>query len=90
MRKLELELISDADINLLFEKGVRGRISYIFKRYLKSTTQNKNQNIFYTETLIIYMTMWCPNIFQQVHSNGKILKMSIQTNTEAIVEKVVL
>ena len=57
MRKLELELISDADINLLFEKGVRGRISYIFKRYLKSTTQNKNQNIFYTETLIIYMTM---------------------------------
>ena len=32
MTKGELELISDADIYLFFEKGMRGRVFYIFKR----------------------------------------------------------
>ena len=31
--KVELELISDADMYLFFEKGMRGGVSYIFKRY---------------------------------------------------------
>ena len=39
MAKVEFELISDTDIYLLFEKDMRGAISYISKRYCK--TNNK-------------------------------------------------
>ena len=55
MTKIELELITDPDVYILFEKGTRGRISYISNRYrkvnnkyLKTYAQNKNQNILYT------------------------------------------
>ena len=33
MTKVELEFISDADLYLFFQKGMRGGISSIFKRY---------------------------------------------------------
>ena len=36
MAKIELELILDADMYLFFEKGMRGRVSYISKRYSKA------------------------------------------------------
>ena len=36
MTKVELERISDADINLFIEKGIRGGISYVNKRYSKA------------------------------------------------------
>ena len=36
MTKGKLELISDADMYLLFEKTMRGRASYISKRYTKA------------------------------------------------------
>ena len=42
-------------------------------------TQNKNQNMLYTQTQIIYMVMQCTNFFQQVDPNGqnqKILETS--------------
>ena len=39
MTKVELELISDADIYLFFEKGVRGGVSYISKRYSKASSK---------------------------------------------------
>ena len=39
MTKVELELISDADMHLFFEKGMRGGVSYISKRHGK--TNNK-------------------------------------------------
>ena len=39
MRKIKLELIPDPDINIFFENGIRGRISYISNRYSK--TNNK-------------------------------------------------
>ena len=52
--KVELELISDADMYLLFEKDMRSRVSCITKDTVKPTTsiwnlmnQNKNQNILY-------------------------------------------
>ena len=33
MTNVELELISDADMYLFFEKGMRGGVTYICKRY---------------------------------------------------------
>ena len=39
MTKNELEVISDADIYSFFEKGMRGGVSYISKRY--SQANNK-------------------------------------------------
>ena len=55
MRKIELEIITDSDMYTFFEKGTRGRISYISNKYTKKTiniwdlmTQNNNQNISYT------------------------------------------
>ena len=35
LTKIELELISDPDMYLFFEKGMRGGVSYIYKRYNK-------------------------------------------------------
>ena len=39
MTKVRIELISDAGIYLLFEKGMRGRVSYISKRYSKANNK---------------------------------------------------
>ena len=33
--------------------------------------QNKNQNILYTQTEIIYMVIQCLNFFKKVDSNGQ-------------------
>ena len=55
MTKIKFELISDLDMYIFFEKGMRGGVSYIYNRnskannkYLNLMTQNKNQNILYT------------------------------------------
>ena len=37
MTEVKLELISDADVYLFFEKGIRGGVSCISKRYNKQT-----------------------------------------------------
>ena len=37
MRKVKLELVSDAEIYLFFDKGLRDRVSYISKRYSKTS-----------------------------------------------------
>ena len=39
MKKVQLELISDADMYLFFEKGMGGRVSYISKRYSKANNK---------------------------------------------------
>ena len=35
MKKVELELVSDKDMYLFFQKGIRGGVSYVSKRYSK-------------------------------------------------------
>ena len=40
MAKVELEKISDSDIHLFIEKGMRGCISYASKRYSKANNEN--------------------------------------------------
>ena len=57
MAKIELELIPDPDVYIFFEKGTRGRISYISNRcskannkYLKSYESKQEQkNIIYLD-----------------------------------------
>ena len=39
MTGVELELISDIDIHLFIEKGMRGSISYIAKRHSKANNK---------------------------------------------------
>ena len=53
--KVKLELISDLDMYLFFEKWLRGWVSYVLIDIVKTTisiwnltTQSKNQNILYT------------------------------------------
>ena len=39
MTKIELEKISDPDKYMFFEQGMRGRVSYINKRYSKANNE---------------------------------------------------
>ena len=39
LAKIELELISDPDMFIFFEKGIKGGISYISKRYSKANNK---------------------------------------------------
>ena len=39
MTKVELDLISDVDMNMFFEKGMTGSVSYIFKRCSKANNK---------------------------------------------------
>ena len=51
-------------------------------------TQNKNQNILYTQAGITYIILQYLIFFQQADSNRYILKTLIQKDTAAIVQKV--
>ena len=42
MTGIELELISDIDMHLFIEKGMRGGISYIAKRHSKANSKYMN------------------------------------------------
>ena len=37
--KVKLELISDLDMYIFFEKNMRGRVSYIYNRYSKANNK---------------------------------------------------
>ena len=39
MTEIELELISDTDMNLFIEKGIRRSISYMTKRFSKANNE---------------------------------------------------
>ena len=58
LTNIELEKISDIDKNLFIEKGLRGGLSYISKRYAKAN--NKHLNDYDTKkpsTFISYLDM---------------------------------
>ena len=62
MTKTELYLISDSDMHLFFEKGMRGRISYIAKRHSKANdrymesydSSEKSKHITYLDANNLY------------------------------------
>ena len=60
MTGVALEKISDPDKNMFFEQGMRGRVSYINKRY-SETSKNKH---------ILYLDELCGNIFLLIILNG--------------------
>ena len=62
MTKVDLEKISNVNMHLSIEAGMRGGISYINKRYSKANNKycpdydkNKPKNYFFTLIRIIYM-----------------------------------
>ena len=66
MTKVQLDLVSDVDMYLLFEKGMRGGVSYISKRFSKASNKyltthysKKMQSIFYSYSKIIYLVVSC-------------------------------
>ena len=63
MTKIEFKLISDADMYLFFEKGMRGRAFYISKRYSKASKRylksyNKKQESKYVIYLDVITWLW--------------------------------
>ena len=74
MTKIELELTSDSDMYLFFEKSLRGKIRYICKRpnkannkYLKSyDTKQESKHIIYLDANNLYdyaISNWCYNYY---------------------------
>ena len=51
--KIELDLISDIDMHLFIEKGMRGSISYIAKRYCKANNKHMKSYDEYKESIYI-------------------------------------
>ena len=95
MTKLQLELISDPDMYIFFQKGMRGGVS--FRLLIGSVkpassiwnlmTQNQNQNIIYTYMQIIYIVIYNKYLFERVDSNGCFLKCLSWINIRAINQK---
>ena len=75
MKKVKLELTSDADMYFLFEKTYE-RWSLLHIYITKQTiiiqsfmTENRSENILYTVRLMIYMVVVCLNFIQILSSN---------------------
>ena len=71
--KVKLELITDPDMCIFFEKVMRGGVSYISNRYsnkyLKSYYPKQESKPIYLDANNLYV-MRCLRFFQQVDSNG--------------------
>ena len=82
--RIELELISDIDMHLFNEKGMRGGISYIVKRhskandkYVKCYDSSEKVNTLLILMQMIYVIGQSVNIFHIVDLNGYIKKKSV-------------
>ena len=60
MTEIELDLISDIDMHLFIEKGIRGGISYISKRFSKAN--NKNMKSFDDKKLSNISCIWIKSL----------------------------
>ena len=75
--KVELELITDPDMYMFFEKGMRCGVSYISNRYSKANNKylksydpkQESKHIIYLDANN-YVVMQCLSFFQQTASNG--------------------
>ena len=77
MTKVELDLISIADMYLFFEKGIRGDVSYVSKiytkrniKYLTSYDPKNQQNVLCTWPTIIYTFTLCQSLLQRLDLSG--------------------
>ena len=61
MTSIKLEKISDIDTYLFIEKGTRGGISYIAKRYVKGN--NKYMNDYEPEKPLAFIITWIKKIY---------------------------
>ena len=75
MEKVELELIPDPDMYIVFEKGTKGGVSYISNRYSKANNKylksydpnQESKHITYLDSNNFY-GLKCLSFFQQVDS----------------------
>ena len=94
IKKVKLELISDLCMYILFEKGMRGGVSYVSNRYSKASNKylktydpkQEFKHLIYLNTNNLYCYL-ITYFFQQVDSNGYILDSFTQTNILVIVQK---
>ena len=93
--KVKLDLISDVEMYLFLEKGMRGGVSYFSKRYRKGnnkylTSMNlKNRlNILHIWTKIIYIIMLCQNLFGPTVLSGGVLQNLTYLNMTMAVSEV--
>ena len=77
MTKVELELVSDYDMYLLFKKGMRDRVSYISKTYSKASNKclkpygpkQESKHFIYLDGNNIHVYAMS-KFLKQAHSNG--------------------
>ena len=77
MTGIKLDLISDINMHLFIEKGMRGGISYIAKRYSKANNQymenydsNRENNLLCTGMEITCMDRQRVNLYHKVNLIG--------------------
>ena len=73
MTKIELNFISDIDMHLLIEKGKKGGIYFIAKRFSKAN--NKNMKCYDRSKFIVYLDGnnsygWAMSMYLMVDLNG--------------------
>ena len=75
MEKVDLELISDADMYFFFEEVMKGGVSYISRRLVKPAVSIQNlmmetsiKSYYILIYTIIYIIMRCLNFFQQIQN----------------------
>ena len=71
MTNVELEFITDPDMYIFFEKGMRGGVSYISNTYSKASNKYlKSYNSKQESKHIVYLDTNNLSFFQQAASNG--------------------